>query len=60
MNSVSSFTENAQGGFVGRERWESKESYNKKIKHEKNELQKKILGIKRDIEETMYEFGEML
>lgn len=58
MSVSSSFTQSVSGSFVTKERWEAKVIYNKKIKQEKDELVKKFLGVKRDIEDSIHEFGE--
>lgn len=60
MDIESSFTQNVSGGFVSKDRWETRVSYNKKIQIERNVLQKKFLGIQRDIKDEMYSFGEKL
>lgn len=60
MDSESSFTSSVSGGFVSKDRWETRLSYNNQIKVEQNILNKKYLEIKRDIKDAIYDFGEKL
>lgn len=60
MDTGSSFTASVNGGFISKDRWETRVKYNKEIVKEQNSLQKKFLGIQRDIKDAMYDFGEKL
>lgn len=60
MDSISSFSVNMNIGFISRDRFETKRKYDNMIEKENNLLQKKFLGIKKDLEDMIHQIGEKI